>query len=55
MACTLFFVCMVGQLVRVLRVMPETRGAPLEEMERTLGVELAADDVARTRPGPRGH
>ncbi len=55
MAFTLFFVCMVGQLLWVLKVMPETRGVPLEEMERTLGVELTADDVAGTRPGPRGH
>ncbi len=55
MAFTLFFVCMVGQLVWVLRVMPETRGVPLEEMERNLGVELAPDDVAGAGPGPRGH
>ncbi len=29
---------MVGQLIWVLRVMPETKGIPLEEMERELGL-----------------
>ena len=55
MAFTLFFVCMIGQLVWVLKVMPETRGVPLEEMERTLGIELSEDDVAGARSGPQGH
>ena len=41
MAFTLFFLCMIGQLVWVLKVMPETRGVPLEEMERNLGIELS--------------
>ncbi len=34
----LFAICMVGQLVWVIRVMPETKGIPLEEMERELGL-----------------
>lgn len=36
-----FFVCMVGQLVWVLVLMPETKGVPLEKLQRVLGV---ADD-----------
>ncbi|ROZ64681.1 MFS transporter [Kocuria soli] len=36
MAFALFFVCMVGQLVWVLKAMPETKGVPLEEMEERL-------------------
>ena len=55
MAFTLFFVCMVGQLIWVLKVMPETRGVPLEEMERELGIELTEDDVSGSRSGPRHH
>lgn len=35
-AFTVFFVCMVGQLLWVLIVMPETKGIPLEEMEQKL-------------------
>ncbi|WP_232547579.1 sugar porter family MFS transporter [Propioniciclava soli] len=37
-AFAIFFVFMVGQLVWVLRVMPETKGVPLEEMEAKLGL-----------------
>ncbi len=55
MAFTLFFLCMVGQLIWVLKVMPETRGVPLEEMERNLGIELRDEDVSGTRPGPGAH
>jgi sugar porter (SP) family MFS transporter len=55
MAFTLFFVCMVGQLIWVLRVMPETRGVPLEEMEAALGIELSEDDGSSSRSGPRPH
>jgi len=55
MAFTLFFICMVGQLIWVLRVMPETRGVPLEEMEAALGIELSEDDVSSSRSGPRPH
>ena len=55
MAFTLFFVCMVAQLIWVLKVMPETRGVPLEEMERELGIELTEDDVSGSRSGPRHH
>ena len=55
MAFTLFFLCMVGQLVWVLRVMPETRGVPLEEMERELGIELGEDDISGAQSGPRHH
>jgi MFS transporter, SP family, xylose:H+ symportor len=55
MAFSLFFLCMVGQLIWVLRVMPETRGVPLEEMERALGIELSDEDIAGAQSGPRGH
>jgi len=34
----IFFVFMCGQLFWVLRVMPETKGVPLEEMESRLGL-----------------
>ena len=34
----LFFLCMIGQLFWVLKVMPETKGVPLEEMEAKLGL-----------------
>ena len=37
-AFSIFFVAMIGQLVWVLRVMPETKGVPLEEMEAKLGL-----------------
>jgi len=40
-AFSIFFVCMVGQLLWVLKVMPETKGVPLEEMERRLGLGSA--------------
>jgi sugar porter (SP) family MFS transporter len=55
MAFTLFFLCMIGQLIWVLKVMPETRGVPLEEMERELGIELGEDDISGAQSGPRGH
>ena len=55
MAFSLFFLCMVGQLVWVLKVMPETKNVPLEEMERNLGIELSEDDVTGAQSGPRGH
>ncbi|GAB46919.1 sugar porter family MFS transporter [Mobilicoccus pelagius] len=42
-AFSIFFVCMVGQLLWVLKVMPETKGVPLEEMERRLGLGSARD------------
>src|SRR3954452_2140078 len=45
-AFTLFFVCMCGQLLWVLKVMPETKGVPLEEMERNLGIQMSPEDVA---------
>ena len=35
-AFAIFFVCMIGQLVWVLKVMPETKGRKLEEMETSL-------------------
>ncbi|OYO03223.1 sugar porter (SP) family MFS transporter [Propionibacteriaceae bacterium ES.041] len=45
----IFFVAMIGQLIWVLKVMPETKGVPLEEMEARLGV---TDDVSTpTREG----
>lgn len=34
-----FFICRYGQLLWVLKVMPETKGIPLEEMSEKLGVE----------------
>ncbi|MDO4888037.1 MAG: sugar porter family MFS transporter [Actinomycetaceae bacterium] len=34
----IFCVCMLGQLVWVFKVMPETKGIPLEEMEGKLGL-----------------
>ena len=37
-AFTVFFVAMIGQLAWVLKVMPETKGVPLEEMEAKLGL-----------------
>jgi MFS transporter, SP family, xylose:H+ symportor len=52
-AFSLFFLCMVGQLIWVLKIMPETRGVPLEEMEANLGIELSEEDVSGS--GPRGH
>lgn len=36
-----FFVFMVGQLFWVLRVMPETKGVPLEKMAAKLGLDKA--------------
>ncbi len=35
----IYGVCMVGQLIWVLLVMPETKGVPLEEMQAKLGIE----------------
>ncbi len=35
----IFFLCMCGQLLWVLKVMPETKGILLEEMSKKLGVE----------------
>lgn len=35
-AFAVFFVCMIGQLFWVLKVMPETKGVPLEAMEERL-------------------
>jgi MFS transporter, SP family, xylose:H+ symportor len=55
MAFTLFFLCMVGQLIWVLRVMPETKNVPLEEMEANLGIALSEEDIAGSESGPRGH
>ncbi|WP_448620866.1 sugar porter family MFS transporter [Geodermatophilus sp. URMC 65] len=54
-AFAVFFVCMVGQLVWVLKVMPETKNVPLEEMEQNLGIQLSAEDIAAARSGPRAH
>jgi SP family xylose:H+ symportor-like MFS transporter len=50
-AFSIFFIVMVGQLIWVLKVMPETKGVPLEEMESKLG--LTMDDA----PAPQviGH
>lgn len=43
----IFFVAMIGQLIWVLKVMPETKGVPLEEMEAKLGVSDDARTPAR--------
>ncbi|NYH80652.1 sugar porter (SP) family MFS transporter [Actinopolyspora biskrensis] len=51
-AFTFFFVCMVGQLVWVLLLMPETKGVPLEEMKGVLGLRHSPDshpDAGRSR------
>ena len=32
-------VCMVGQLLWVIFIMPETKGVPLEEIQKKLGIE----------------
>ena len=44
---------MVGQLIWVLKVMPETRGVPLEEMERNLGIELSDEDITGAQRAAR--
>ncbi len=44
-AFAIFFVFMIGQLVWVLRVMPETKGVPLEEMEAKLGLTHDPNDT----------
>lgn len=36
---TFYAVCMVGQLVWVIFVMPETKGIPLEQIQKRLGIE----------------
>lgn len=41
----IFTLCMVGQLFWVLKVMPETKGIPLEEMEHKLGLTHDPNDV----------
>jgi len=38
-AFTFYAVCMVGQLFWVLWVMPETKGIPLEQIQKRLGIE----------------
>ncbi|WP_226346004.1 sugar porter family MFS transporter [Agilicoccus flavus] len=52
-AFSIFFVFMVGQLIWVLKVMPETKGVPLEEMEAKLG--LTHDPNDRGGPAPVMH
>ncbi|RTE49591.1 sugar porter family MFS transporter [Actinobaculum sp. 352] len=37
----IFFICMIGQLIWVRLVMPETKGIPLEDMENKLGLRDA--------------
>ena len=41
----IFAVCMVAQLIWVIKVMPETKGVPLEEMEHKLGLVHDPNDV----------
>lgn len=53
-AFAIFAVFMLGQLIWVLRVMPETKGVPLEEMEAKLG--LAHDPTDTGDPlAAKGH
>jgi len=47
---SIFALFMVGQLIWVLKVMPETKGVPLEEMEYRLG--LVHDNPAGPGPAP---
>jgi len=35
----IYGLCMVGQLIWVLVAMPETKGVPLEEIQKKLGIE----------------
>jgi len=52
-AFSVFFIAMVGQLLWVLKVMPETKGVPLEEMEVKLGL---THDAGPSDPlAARGH
>lgn len=45
---------MVLQLLWVIKVMPETKGIPLEEMAERLGLE--SETVGSTDPlAPKGH
>jgi len=39
MAFAFYALCMVGQLVWVLTVMPETKGVSLEKIQEELGIE----------------
>jgi hypothetical protein len=39
MAFAFYALCMVGQLVWVLTVMPETKGVTLEKIQQNLGIE----------------
>ena len=41
----IFALCMVAQLIWVIKVMPETKGVPLEEMEHRLGLVHDPNDV----------
>lgn len=41
----IFAACMVAQLIWVVKVMPETKGVPLEEMEHKLGLVHDPNDV----------
>ncbi len=34
-----YMLCCVGQLIRVLKVMPETKGVSLEQIQKRLGTE----------------
>ena len=36
---TIYAICMVGQLIWVLMVMPETKGVSLEKMQKLLGIK----------------
>lgn len=56
MAFAFFFACMIGQLVWVLLMMPETKGVPLEKLQSVLGVRGGAEDTPRYPADPtRSH
>ncbi len=54
-AFAIFGVFMLGQLVWVLKVMPETKGVPLEEMEAKLGLTHDPNDAGGDPLAAKGH
>ncbi|WP_040766544.1 sugar porter family MFS transporter [Tsukamurella sp. 1534] len=54
-AFSIFFGFMVLQLLWVIKVMPETKGIPLEEMADRLGLDSDPDDAVSDPPAAKGH
>lgn len=54
-AFSIFFCFMVLQLLWVLKVMPETKGIPLEEMTERLGLDSDPDDGVPDPLAAKGH